>query len=150
MRSFLTAVILTSSASVALGQGFYNSCFQTWELGYHHSNNFVVAKCSSTSTSPNSTNVIAGNTTSAIDLLDCLKNTEGVLQPGRLGHAFYTCQDCTASLTDATISCQCRNSHNDFLPTSLDLDTVITNNNGILGCFDLPGIKVNDDALTIS
>jgi hypothetical protein len=107
---------------VALGQGFYNSCFQTWELGYHHSNNFVVAKCASTtSTSPNSTDVIAGNTTSAIDLLDCLKNTEGVLQPGRLGHAFYTCQDCTASLTDATISCQCRNSHNDFLPTSLDL-----------------------------
>ncbi|KAF7516624.1 hypothetical protein G7054_g14071 [Neopestalotiopsis clavispora] len=123
MRSILTAVILTSSASVALGQGFYNSCFQTWELGYHHSNNFVVAKCSSTSTSPpNSTAVVAGNTTSAIDLLDCLKNTEGVLQPGRLGHAFYTCQDCTASLTDATISC----------------------------CFDLPGIKVNDDALTIS
>ncbi|ETS80321.1 hypothetical protein PFICI_07850 [Pestalotiopsis fici W106-1] len=148
MRSPLAAaLLLTSSASLALGQGFYESCFRTWELGYHHNSNFVVARCPSTPASsapappPNNTAVPAagGNVTSAIDLLDCLKNTEGVLEPGRLGHAFYSCQDCVASTTDATISCQCRNSHNDYLPTSLDLDTVITNNNGILGCFDLPG-----------
>ncbi|KAK6219213.1 type II nitroreductase [Pestalotiopsis sp. IQ-011] len=135
-----TTLFLSALPSLAAAQGFYSTCYSTWSLGYHHSSNFVVARCPSPS----------GNTTSAIDLQDCLANHEGTLQAGRLGHALSSCRDCAASAGDATVSCQCADSHNDYLDTSLDLDTVITSTDGILGCFDLPGIKVNDDALVVS
>lgn len=112
--STLAPLVLSVLPSLAAAQGFYSTCYSTWSLGYHHSSNFIVARCPSSSAS-------GGNITSAIDLQDCLANHEGTLQAGRLGHALYTCRDCAASATDATISCQCANSHNDYLATSLDL-----------------------------
>lgn len=109
----LAPLLFSVLPSLAAAQGFYSTCYSTWSLGYHHSSNFIVARCPSSAS--------GGNTTSAIDLQDCLANHEGTLQAGRLGHALYTCRDCAASAADATISCQCANSHNDYLPTSLDL-----------------------------
>ncbi|KAK9773780.1 putative Cyanovirin-N domain-containing protein [Seiridium cardinale] len=132
MKSTLASLALFA-ISPAAAQGFYESCYQSWSLGYHHSANFLVASC------PGSD---GANHTGAIDLQDCLTNTEGVLKASRLGSAFHSCNSCSASTTNATITCQCQNSTNRYLTTELDLDTVITNKDGIVGCFDFPGIEV--------
>ncbi|KAK6062707.1 hypothetical protein SCUP515_13098 [Seiridium cupressi] len=74
MKSTLASLALFA-ISPAAAQGFYESCYQSWSLGYHHSANFLVASCPGPD---------GANHTGAIDLQDCLTNTEGVLKASRL------------------------------------------------------------------
>ncbi|KAI0124294.1 Cyanovirin-N [Xylariales sp. AK1849] len=128
-----THLTTTLVLALATAQGFYDECAPTWSLGYHNNAHFLVAQC------PGSD---GANHTSALDLNDCLANSEGSLRAQMVGFAFNTCNTCTSSATSADIACQCRLTSGKYQTATLDLNTVVSNNDGIVECFEFPGIEV--------
>ncbi|KAI1342041.1 Cyanovirin-N [Xylariaceae sp. FL0016] len=125
--------ILPFLARAAVAQdpsgGFYAAC-ASWQLGFRGVDRFLVSTCP------------AGDgaaVRSALDLNDCLGNSEGAITAQRVGFAFNSCWGCSASNTSAELTCDCRTSGDKTKTSTIDLDTVISNDDGILGCFDLPG-----------
>ncbi|KAI0007724.1 Cyanovirin-N [Xylariaceae sp. FL0662B] len=151
----------TTAALAAAQGGFFSACSKTWTLGYRGSSHFVVDACPSSSAPDVSV-------TSALDLNDCLGNREGVIEAMQLGHAFDTCRSCTGAADGPLLTCECWTTDEVVKTSTFDLgtlpdfplppplseisislteDTVVSNNDGVLGCFDLPGFEVGASEL---
>ncbi|KAH8897698.1 hypothetical protein GQ53DRAFT_817976 [Thozetella sp. PMI_491] len=73
---------------------------------------------------------------SSLDLDFCLLNTNGVLVPSYQGNFHQSCTNC--SLGNTLLVCNCRG-FGGSESTKIDLDMVITQSEGILGCFSQAG-----------
>ncbi|CAJ2508094.1 Uu.00g092800.m01.CDS01 [Anthostomella pinea] len=113
-------------------------CASSYKLGNRGAAQFEVATCAGPDDAP---------VTSSLDLNDCLGNSEGLMVGRMGGNAFNTCHACSASTTSADITCECEITGGDIKTSSFDLDTIVTNNNGILAGFDLPGFEIAGSGL---
>ncbi|KAI0880417.1 uncharacterized protein GGS22DRAFT_193342 [Annulohypoxylon maeteangense] len=61
--------------------------------------------------------------------------------PYHSGNYWSTCDNCTVHGSNANflLSCDCLNANGRFSPATYDLNRVIWNHNGVLGCFDHVG-----------
>ncbi|KAI1387009.1 uncharacterized protein F4822DRAFT_332286 [Hypoxylon trugodes] len=80
------------------------------------------------------------------DTNNCLINYGGKLYPSYpSGNYWSTCDNCTirGSNFDFLLNCLCIDSNGHLAPTSYDLNGLIWNHNGALGCFDHIGNKTH-------
>ncbi|KAI1415730.1 hypothetical protein F5Y13DRAFT_207388 [Hypoxylon sp. FL1857] len=73
-----------------------------------------------------------------LDTSPCFTNAGG-----KLGNYWSTCDNCTVFGTNVTfyMTCVCLNAHGLFSPASYDLNQVVYNHDGVLGCFEHLGNK---------
>ncbi|KAI1160574.1 hypothetical protein F5B18DRAFT_663766 [Nemania serpens] len=73
----------------------------------------------------------------------CLMNSNGQLSPSDSGDYWRSCKGCTirGSHTDFTINCTCLLSGVRVVTATYDLNKIIWNHNGFLGCFGHFGNK---------
>ncbi|KAI1456954.1 hypothetical protein F4805DRAFT_430692 [Annulohypoxylon moriforme] len=78
-----------------------------------------------------------------LDTNACLANSGGNLYPYGSGNYWSTCDNCTVrgSNVNFLLNCDCLNANGRFSPATYDLNRVIWNHDGILGCFDHVGNK---------
>ncbi|OTA52556.1 hypothetical protein K449DRAFT_470445 [Hypoxylon sp. EC38] len=86
-----------------------------------------------------------------LDTSPCLTNSGGNLYPYNrhvaflyiLGNYWSTCGNCSVFGTNVTffMTCDCLNAHGQFGPASYDLNQVVYNHDGVLGCFEHLGNK---------
>lgn len=132
MRLFFTVGLAASSAAA---QGFWTNCTR-WDLGFENATsyrNFMVAEC---------TDGEGELRTSFLSLNDCLANHEGELVGVPNGGFQPTCQKCTTR--NSSLTCECKPTWGGPKPTTIDLDTVISNVDGIISCFNFMGVEIDD------
>ncbi|KAI1133877.1 hypothetical protein F5Y05DRAFT_400702 [Hypoxylon sp. FL0543] len=78
-----------------------------------------------------------------LDTSPCLANAGGMLYPYSSGNYWSTCGNCTVLGTNATffMTCNCLNALGLFGPSSYDLNQIVYNRDGVLGCFEHLGNK---------
>ncbi|KIM66722.1 hypothetical protein SCLCIDRAFT_75972, partial [Scleroderma citrinum Foug A] len=69
---------------------------------------------------------------SSLDLNSCLVNTNGILYCSQNGDYGATCSSC--SLSGTVLGCTCQDSQQAGQSASIDLNSCVTNNNGVLTC----------------
>ncbi|ORY71918.1 uncharacterized protein BCR38DRAFT_404947 [Pseudomassariella vexata] len=74
-------------------------------------------------------------------VMDMLNNEATDGRTVHSGFAFHSCSSCTAATpsTNAELTCQCKQTGGQPKTTIIDLNTVVSNTDGIIGCFGLPG-----------
>ncbi|KAI1375500.1 hypothetical protein F4677DRAFT_107965 [Hypoxylon crocopeplum] len=78
-----------------------------------------------------------------LDTNACLTNNGGKLYPHGSGNYWSTCGNCSVhgSNADFFLTCECLNNRGLFGSAAYDLNRVVWNSNGTLGCFDYIGNK---------
>ncbi|KAI1339642.1 hypothetical protein F5Y15DRAFT_80405 [Xylariaceae sp. FL0016] len=73
----------------------------------------------------------------------CLVNNGGLLIPYESGNYFPSCKDCIVQGSDVNfiLACTCFQPTGEYAPAAYDLNRVIYNENGTLGCFGHVGNK---------
>ncbi|KAK8114652.1 uncharacterized protein PG998_000853 [Apiospora kogelbergensis] len=76
-----------------------------------------------------------------LDLDPCFTNNGGHLIPYDNGNFTTSCNSLNYTATDISfaLTAMCSDTSNHFVPTAVDLNTVLWNHNGTLGCFDHAG-----------
>ncbi|KAI3331888.1 hypothetical protein HD806DRAFT_173287 [Xylariaceae sp. AK1471] len=130
MRPFITAVLVALAAGPhALAQGFLSNCsWQTamlvdsWLGAYCNNDHWEVFSYDWT----------------WFDISYCLVNYGGQLAAYDSGYYSRTCKGCTihASSVDFILNCTCLHSSTMLTTATYDLNRVIWNHNGYLGCFE--------------
>ncbi|KAI1107736.1 hypothetical protein F4804DRAFT_329140 [Jackrogersella minutella] len=133
---------LTTIVTVALGvaghlanaQGFIHNC--TWQTGLL-SQHFLGMYCNDDAWDKWSYDW------SWLDINTCLANSGGNLYPGPPGDYWSTCGNCGiyGSNQDFVLACNCINSTGGFTPSKFDLNLIVWNIDGTLGCFNHVGNK---------
>lgn len=116
------------------GQGFWHNCTR-WTLGWEAGTvyrRFMVAECGD-----------GGKRTKAsfLPLNDCITNSEGKMVAMKNGGVADSCSLCETA--GSTLKCQCGRSYGGPVLSTIDLNTVIKNVDGILGCYDYLGIEID-------
>ncbi|KAI2609733.1 uncharacterized protein GGS25DRAFT_485990 [Hypoxylon fragiforme] len=80
-----------------------------------------------------------------LDTNACLTNHGGMLYPRGAGNYWPTCGNCSVrgSHVEFLLSCDCLNTGGHFTPATYDLNRVVWNHNGSLGCFNYVGNKTD-------
>ncbi|KAI1399944.1 hypothetical protein F4819DRAFT_392671 [Hypoxylon fuscum] len=80
-----------------------------------------------------------------LDTNACLTNYGGKLLPYNTGNYWSSCGNCSLrkSPVDLLLECDCINDKGSMAPASYDLNTVVYNRNGTLGCFNFLGNKTD-------
>ncbi|XXG98758.1 hypothetical protein Hte_005088 [Hypoxylon texense] len=133
----LTAVLATAAlgvASLASAQGIVANC--TWQNGFMQ-DSFLGMYCNNDNWADYSYDW------SWLDTNACLTNYDGNLYAYNSGNYWTTCGNCSArpSPVDFVLYCECLNGKGTFSPTTYDLNTLVYNRNGTLGCFEHAGNK---------
>ncbi|KAI1776522.1 hypothetical protein F4818DRAFT_351864 [Hypoxylon cercidicola] len=132
------AVILTTAAlgvaRLAGAQGIVANC--TWQNGFMQ-DSFLGMYCNNDNWADYSYDW------SWLDTNVCLTNYDGKLHPSDIGHYWGTCGNCSVrpSPKDFVLHCECLDHNAAWTPTTYDLNTLVYNRNGTLGCFDFLGNK---------
>ncbi|KAI0009134.1 hypothetical protein F4779DRAFT_404555 [Xylariaceae sp. FL0662B] len=133
IRSILAAIIAAvGAAKLANAQGFITNC--TWQTGLL-SGTFLGMYCNDDNWAQYSYDW------TWLDTNACLINNGGQLFAYGNGDYRTSCQNCTifGSNVDFFLTCDCLNTAKQVVSTSYDLNRVIWNHNGILGCFEYMG-----------
>ncbi|KAH7910391.1 Cyanovirin-N [Hygrophoropsis aurantiaca] len=80
----------------------------------------------------NAADGVATNT--AVDLTDCLTNTNGSLACAAVGDYSDSCTDCAIESGTSYLLCDCQNGSGGDPASILDLNSCLSNNNGSLAC----------------
>lgn len=132
----IVTVALCAIGKLANAQDFVTNC--TWQTGFL-SGSFLGMYCNNDDWARYSYDW------TWLDTQGCLINNGGELYPlSRSGGSYWdTCGNCSVrgSDYDFLIGCECLGPGGIFVPTTYDLNRIIWNHDGILGCFDHLGNK---------
>ncbi|KAI0018524.1 hypothetical protein F4780DRAFT_781370 [Xylariomycetidae sp. FL0641] len=127
-------VVLGLVQSVA-AQGFVGNC--TWQTGLLVADSFLGMYCNNDNWARYSYQW------TLLDLDPCLVNNGGELVAYNNGNFTSSCTNCTVrgSPADFILDCACYQPDGKYQPAYYDLNRVLWNRNGSLGCFEHAGNK---------
>ncbi|OTB03125.1 hypothetical protein M426DRAFT_263902 [Hypoxylon sp. CI-4A] len=130
----IAAVALGAIGKLANAQDFVTNC--TWQTGFMQ-DKFLGMYCNNDDWAQYSYDW------TWLDTSPCLTNTGGKLLPYGSGNYWSTCGNCSVrgSNVDFLMTCDCLNVHGAFSTASYDLNQVVWNRDGVLGCFNHIGNK---------
>ncbi|KAI0404952.1 hypothetical protein F4802DRAFT_206657 [Xylaria palmicola] len=127
--SIITALVALAAGPQVRAQGFLSNC--TWQTAMLV-DGYLGAYCN------NDNWEVYSYDWSWFDTSPCLVNSGGQLAPSNNGDYSRTCKGCTirASNADFVINCTCLLSGVRLTTATYDLNKVIWNHDGFLGCFE--------------
>ncbi|KAI1799103.1 hypothetical protein F4811DRAFT_565849 [Daldinia bambusicola] len=130
----ILVVALGAAAGVANAQGLVTNC--TWQTGFM-SGSFLGMYCNNNNWAEYSYDW------TWLDTNLCLTNYGGKLYPYISGSYWSTCGNCAVrgSNVNYMLTCDCLNVDGHFTSTNYDLNRVVWNHDGVLGCFNHIGNK---------
>ncbi|KAI0899315.1 hypothetical protein F4806DRAFT_452244 [Annulohypoxylon nitens] len=133
MAAFVT-IALGFAGQLANSQGLVTNC--TWQTGLLV-DSFLGMYCNNNDWADYSYDW------TWLDTNACLANSGGDLYPYGSGNYWSTCDNCSIHKSNVTflLTCDCLNANSQFSPATYDLNLLIWNHDGILGCFDHIGNK---------
>ncbi|KAK6221044.1 hypothetical protein LQW54_001617 [Pestalotiopsis sp. IQ-011] len=129
------AVSLLGFGKHTVAQGFMGNC--TWR-GANLTGTFLGMYCQDENVA------VFENQWTWHDLNHCLANNNGSLAPMASGGYEGSCRDCHLLVEThrwMNLTCNCFDISDDLIPSQYDLNQVLYNHNGSLGCFDFLGNK---------
>ncbi|KAI2616622.1 hypothetical protein GGR54DRAFT_631725 [Hypoxylon sp. NC1633] len=135
MMAFVGMLVVALGArQLANAQNFVTNC--TWQTGFM-ADSFLGMYCNNDDWARYSYDW------TWLDTNACLTNDGGKLQSYGSGNYWSTCGNCSVrgSNVEFLLSCDCLNASGLFARDTYDLNRVIWNRNGALGCFSHAGNK---------
>ncbi|KAI1814620.1 hypothetical protein GGS20DRAFT_401209 [Poronia punctata] len=128
------ALVALAVSSCARAQGFISNC--TWQTAMLV-DSYLGAYCNN-----NNWQIYSYDWT-WFDISNCLMNSGGKLAAHESGNYWRSCKGCTIhpSPVDFILKCTCLSSPPAITTAIFDLNTIIWNHDGFLGCFERFGTR---------